>query len=376
METKKKKNFFKYTLFIIFLIIGASAGYFIGKLGGALSVPKNTVIYVTAFFIPIFIFVVGVHELGHAIAGVLVKFDFRTYVVGPFLWNKETSGWKFKWNTNINTMGGLVICLPTSQTSNINKSFAWYAAGGPIASLTLAIIAFTATYFLHVLTDLISLKFLLATLGFLSFIIMATTVIPYNVSGLASDGARIISMLQGGDKAKFEGLILKLLAYATSGVRPKLIPLTDLDEAKILGDKLQAPFRIYIPSFYHQMAFDNNDLVEAEKHLLEHVSFINEMPKGINGSVWIDAAFFYAFAKKDLAKATEYFSKFSPSAMTQKAQVLATEASLAFLKEDYQLALIKIENANQELVNMIDKGLAIALREKLTTLKATISLAT
>lgn len=376
MEAKKKKNFFKYILFIIFLIVGASAGYFIGKLGGALSVPNNTVLYVTVFFIPIFLFVVGVHELGHAIAGVLVKFDFRTYVVGPFLWNKETFGWKFKWNSNINTMGGLVICLPTVQTSNINKDFAWYAAGGPLASLILTIIAFTATYFLHVFTDLVSVKFLLAMLGFLSFIVMVTTGIPYNAGGFASDGARIVSMLQGGDKAKFEGLILKISAYATSGVRPRLIPLSDLEEAKILGNKLHAPFRIYIPSFYHQMAFDNNDLIEAEKHLLEYVSFIDEMPKGINGSVWIDAAFFYAFAKKDLAKATEYFSKFSPSAMTQKAQVLATEASLAFLKQDYQLALAKIENANQELVNMIDKGLSIALREKLTTLKATISLAT
>lgn len=372
MGTKKKNNLGKYLFFIAFLIIGASAGYFIGKLGGAFSVPKSTVVYLLAFFVPIFIIVIGVHELGHAIAGVLVKFDFRTYVVGPFLWNKETSGWKFKWNNNINTAGGLVICLPTSST-NINKKFAWYAAGGPLASLILAIVALASAYTLHVgSSSFTNLKFLLAMMGILSFIIMVTTALPYNAGGLASDGARLISMLQGGDKAKFEGLILKLLASATSGIRPKLMSLEDLEEAKILGDKLNAPFRIYIPGFYHQVAFDKNEVEVAEKHLLEHIAFIDEMPAGINSGVWIDATFFYAFAKKDLEKANEYWSKFTPSAMTQKAQFLATEAAIALLKNEKELATTKIELAYKELDNMIDKGLAIALREKLNKLEAEI----
>jgi len=35
------------------------------------------------------------------------------YVIGPFLWAKEQNNWLFKWNKNVNTAGGLVICLPT-----------------------------------------------------------------------------------------------------------------------------------------------------------------------------------------------------------------------------------------------------------------------
>jgi len=375
MGTKKKNNLGKYLFFIAFLTIGASAGYFIGKLGGAFSIPKGTVVYMLAFFVPVFIVVIGIHELGHAIAGVLVKFDFRTYVVGPFLWNKEASGWKFKWNNNINTAGGLVICLPTSST-NINKKFAWYAGGGPLASLILSIVALAVAYALHAGgSSFVNLKFLLAMIGILSFIIMVTTTIPYNAGGLASDGARIVSMLQGGNKAKFEALILKLLACATSGIRPKLMSLEDLEEAKILGDKLHAPFRIYIPGFYHQVAFDKNEIELAEEHLLAHIAFVDDMPKGINSGVWIDAAFFYGFAKKDLEKAEWYWSKYTPSAMTQKAQVFATEAAIALLKNEKKLATTKIEVAYKELDNMIDKGLAIALREKLAKLETEITLA-
>lgn len=377
MATEKKNKTAKHLLFIFFLVLGVLAGVFIEKIGDAFSITIGAVFYLPIFFVPILVLVIGIHELGHAIAGILVKFDFRTYVIGPFLFNKETTGWKFKWNTNINTAGGLVICLPTSATDNINRKFAWYAAGGPLASLILAILTFALTYFLDNNTSAsANIKFLLMIIGIFSFIIMIATAIPYYANGLASDGARFISMLKGGDRAKFEGLILKVMASATSGIRPKLLPIKDLEEAKILGDKLNAPFKIYLPSFYHQIAFDNNDFESAEKYLFEHISYVDKMPKGINSSVWVDAAFFYAFAKKDIKKATAYWSKFTPSAMTQKAQMFATEAAIALLKEEYNLARTKIEVAYRELPNMIDKGLAIALREKLEKLETKIHLVT
>jgi hypothetical protein len=38
-----------------------------------------------------------------------MNFDFRMYVVGPLLWDKEEKGWRFKWNKIVNTFGGFVI---------------------------------------------------------------------------------------------------------------------------------------------------------------------------------------------------------------------------------------------------------------------------
>jgi len=66
--------------------------------------------------------VIAVHEMGHAIAGIAVKFDFKTYVVGPFMWEKDEIGWRFKWNRNVNTAGGLVICMPIG-TENYPNDF-------------------------------------------------------------------------------------------------------------------------------------------------------------------------------------------------------------------------------------------------------------
>ena len=56
--------------------------------------------------------------------------------------------------------------------------------------------------------------------------------------------------------------------------------------------------------------------------------------------------------------------------------MFATEAAIALLKEEYNLARTKIEVAYRELPNMIDKGLAIALREKLEKLETKIHLVT
>src|SRR4051812_48314348 len=86
------------------------------------------------FFFSAFFFAGGLSKTRPAIAGTLVKFDFRMYVVGPFMWDKEESGWTFKWNKNVNLSGGLVICLPTSS-EELARRFSIYALGGPLASL-------------------------------------------------------------------------------------------------------------------------------------------------------------------------------------------------------------------------------------------------
>ncbi|RZK42408.1 MAG: M50 family peptidase [Pedobacter sp.] len=369
MSEKRKSQFTKYIALAVFTVVCAVGGYFIGKMGSSLAIPKASIMLATVLFIPAFFIVIAVHEAGHAITGVLVGFDFRTFIVGPFLWDKEGAKWKFKWNTNINTAGGMVLCLPKGKES-ISKKFALFAAGGPLASIALTVVTAGIAYFIHI-NEMGSsaTKAILLLLSGLSALIFLTTIVPYRAGGLASDGARIIKMLSGGEGAKFEILILTIIASTSSGVRPKLLDIETLTEAQVLGEKINAPFKIYLPGIFHQRAFDEGDLDAAEVHLTNHIAVVDEMPKGFNGVVWLDAAFFHAYARKNLDKAIEYWEKFVPSAMIPKAQIYATEAAIAQLKNDYALASSKIEDAKKELPNMIDRGVAVALEEKLDSLK-------
>lgn len=371
----KKTHLVKIIRSIFLFILFGGIGFYAGKMGMAASsgMSKLSFIILVLLFIPIFFFVIAVHEAGHAIAGIRMKFNFKTYIVGPFLWEKDRETWKFKWNKNVNTAGGLVICMPVG-TENLTKRFSIYAAGGPIASVILAIVAYG-------LYNLISpsmapveiLRNSLYIMAVLSLIIFMTTAMPLRANGFSSDGARVLRLLKGGDTARFELLVLKLVTNASSGVRPKEIDANELNEALLLSKKLKAPFGVYLHSFFHQSEFDKGNIDKAEGHLSDYINEIDSIPKGVRNIVWLDAAFFYAYAKKDLEQAASYWNKFQPAALIPKAQIFATEAAIALLKNEKQLALDKINAAHKEIPNMLDHGLGIALQEKIEDLKISMS---
>lgn len=378
MSTKTKS--LKKTLgLIIFLAVSVVFGYFIGKYGAhaAPDVPKELKVWLIIFFIPAFFVVIGVHEAGHAVAGIMVKFDFKMYVVGPLMWEKESRGWKFKWNNNVNTAGGMVICLPTGSDKLANR-FSIYALGGPLASLFLTIFAyglFQKIPFYPSEPDIVVgfAKYFSLLVSVFSFFILLVTLVPFHMGGFSSDGARALQLFLGGDKARFEVLMLKIIGSSAAGIRPAELNQADIDEAEALAHRTGAPMGMYLPGIQHQIGFDRGDLDQAEDYLLKYIENVEKIPEGIRNSVWADAAFFYAFGRHDLEKAMIYWGNFQSSAMLSKAQVFAAEASIAVLKGNEVEAREKINSSRKELPNMLDRGVGIALAEKLDELEKRMS---
>ncbi len=361
----------------LFMLIGAAAGYFGAKVGGlaAASIPAPVMITLAILFIPSFFFVIALHEGGHVLAGVWMKFDFRMYVVGPFLWDKEQSGWKFKWNKNVNTSGGLVLCIPTG-THNMSRRFSIYAAGGPVASVLTALVAYgiylicRQLEFESIVGQIVT--YLWMIIAFLSASIFVITSIPLHAGGFSSDGARIIRFLRGGDIARFEVLLLKMIGSSMAGSRPSLLNIHELEEARALAIKLDAPMKVYIHYFFYQAALDRHEFDQAEEYLNNYIQEADAIPEGMRGSVWIEAAFFYAFVRKDLTRASNYFNQYKPSALIPLAMVHATQAAMAILKNEVTEAVILIDKAMKEIPNMMDRGIAHVLIEKLQDMKEQI----
>jgi Peptidase family M50 len=377
---KKKNTAYKSLSFWVIITVFFIIGFFAGKIGHGVSsssLSKTTLIALCLLFIPIFFLVIGVHEAGHALAGVRLNFDFRTYIVGPFMWEKEQTGWKFKWNKSVNTAGGLVVCLPVG-TENLSKRFSIYAAAGPMASLLLAALVYGISRFVSAFktgggTAVEIAEYFFLIIALMSLLIFIVTAIPLQMGGFSSDGARVWRLSKGGETARFETLVVKIIAESTGGIRPKLLNMDDLQEAQVLAKKLKAPFAVYLHAFFHQAAFDNADVEKAEQYLQNYIEDADAIPQGLRNAVWLDAAFFYAFAKRDIAEATKYWNMFKPASMIPKAQIFATGAAISALKNEREIALLKIDTALHELPNMIDKGGAIALQEKLLYLKDRIS---
>ena len=373
MAKKQKSPLQKALKLLLLVLIGGFLGFTVGKLLGNgashSTVPTGTKLLLMLLIIPAYFLVIAWHEGGHALAGTRVGFDFRAYVVGPFMWEKEETGWHFKWNKNVNLAGGMVICLPIG-TEDLRRRFSIYAAGGPVASLVLAVLAFVLFQAIPAGGSWLKgleVFFMITTL--FSTLIFLVTAIPLHMGGFYTDGARILRLQRGGDVARFEILTLKIITSASSGVRPKLLNMAEIEEAQALAQKLNEPFGVYLHSFLHQAAFDQGDLDKAEKHLQDYIAEAEHIPDGVRNMVWLDAAFFYAYGKKDLAQAEHFWSKFKPSALIPKAQILATEAAIQVLQQDLKKAIATISSAEKALPSMLDKGLAIALEEKLAVLR-------
>jgi tetratricopeptide (TPR) repeat protein len=271
----------------------------------------------------------------------------------------------------------MVICVPTGS-ENLRNRFITYAAAGPIASLLSAGI-FWILYFL--LDTLVEnpvgigqfVAYLLLTISLLSAAIFIATIIPLHAGGFSTDGARVLRLARGGDIGRFELLLIRIISSSMAGTRPSELSGEDLEEATALADKLNAPCGVYLRSFQFQSAFDKGDLDRAEAELQLYLERIDSIPAGIRGSVWLDAAFFYGFARRDLSQAASYFEKFKPAAIIPKSQIYATEAVMLALQNDQEKSQQVIKKAIRELPNVLDKGMAVALHERLLTLQHRLS---
>ncbi len=356
------------------MTIGAGAGYVGAQLGmqAAKDLPPAVGLSLLLLLVPSFFLVIALHEAGHALMGILVHFDFRFYVVGPFMWEKENSEWKFKWNKNVNLSGGMVLCLPP-DSHNLGKRFAFYAAGGPLSSVL------TGGFFLAlyaILSTFPSTSWVLPfaagwmwMLFFLSMVIFGLTAIPFHANGFSSDGARVFRFYRGGDTATVEVMLLKAIASSCSGVRPSNLNRNELEASLALAEKMKAPMGLYFHYYLFYHAFECQQLDFAEEQLTHYLHKANNIPAGLRSGIFLDAAFFYAVGRKDGEKASHYFSQFKPSALIAKSTILAVETSLAILKNNKEEAVRLFDRAMEEMPKAVDRGITVFMKEKLVSMK-------
>jgi hypothetical protein len=366
------KTLKKILLTIVMMGLGAGVGALIATIAikSTVDISKSDLYAIILFLIPGFFVAVGVHEAGHALAGVWMKFDFRMYVVGPFMWQKKESGWRFTWNKNFNLFGGMVICLPPSS-DRLAQRFSVYALGGPAASLVLAAVAF-GIYRLLSVDPQSALSAYMLLFGVLNFMLFLVTIIPVYMGGFYTDGARAVRFLRGGDTARFDLLLMKTIMSSTGGMRPRLLNTAEINEGVQLGERLNAPMRVYLHYYMYQSAFDQGNMDDAELHLNRYLDGLENVPVALRGMIYLDAAYFHAYARRDLVRAESFFNKYKPSALIPKGQLLATEAALLSLRSEDQAFEVKMAEALKEIPNMLDRGVAIALGERLMEMKTRI----
>lgn len=346
------------------LIVGGFIGYlgasfFLADEGGSGQFPDHYS-WVILLLLPVLYFiVVGWHELGHVFAGKMENFTFHSFTVGPFAWKREDDGRiGFRWNRNLNVSGGVAVMLPEGP-DNLANRFARYAAGGPVASLILALVCL-GLY--QVLPTASFARITVMVIAMLSGLIFVATVIPFRAGGFASDGKRVITLLQGGPEAKADIAVLRAMGVLRAGEPYDQLPLAEFKAMEQIDNV--SPIQLVTGQYYQYLYhLDQQDLDQAEAMLNTVMDNLSAFPKGMEGGFYLEKAFFLAKFREDLPGAEAAFARFEPNPMTEALSIALAKAAIADLKEDRSTVLGELPVIEKGLARTMDQSRVPMIKE-------------
>jgi len=299
------------------LAVGAAAGYVGVKFGGQLAASagggRGDPLWLSVaplWFLPlVWLLAVAAHELGHLIGGWAIGGRFLLFAVGPFKWQRTPAGVRFQWNFSFNTFGGLAACLPLQAERATPRRMAWMVAGGPLASLLLAVAALWLVAGLAEPGASSALRTLLhrftASVAGMSALLAVVTLFPSVVGGFKSDGLRLYGLLRGDRRSEQETALLALNAAMLGGVRPGQLDAALIGRALALRDRSIFDLNAHLAAYAH--AADRGEFSRAQACLDYVLAAEAQLMPMIRDSARAEYAWLLAMQTGDAAAARAWF---------------------------------------------------------------------
>jgi hypothetical protein len=155
----------------------------------------------------------ALHECGHLAAGKLMGYRFRLLALGPLWIVRSPAGLRIYWRWSPIFWGPMAAAMPKSADRYASR-IAWYIAGGPVASVIVAIAALVVSQLTHGESRLF-----LRTLALASTCVFVATSQPYGTGiGVASDGGRLLRYATDREAALNVAAAMTLEALEAEGV--------------------------------------------------------------------------------------------------------------------------------------------------------------
>lgn len=212
---------------LLLLVLPAVVGVIFGKILAKYVIPPGTAkvdVVPMLVLLPVIILVVlAVHELGHLAGGRISGFRFAMFAVGPIFITREGT-LKIRWNRSLALWGGIAAAVPVRH-DNLNRAMGIYMAGGPLASMLLAVVLWG-----------ISARVEIRIMAAFSALIGIVTLIPMRSGGFLSDGARLLMLIRNGPQARRWSALAAVGACAYTMTRPRDWPRELIEQARSIPD--------------------------------------------------------------------------------------------------------------------------------------------
>ena len=298
--------------------------------------------------LPLFLLVIGVHEGGHVLGGLLRGMRFLLYIVGPFQLTRTGEGIRFSWVFNLGTFGGVAACMP-DPSRPLPTQMLPMIAGGPLASALLAALALG----LSALLSGRAAAYLVMT-GLLSAMIFLVTAVPLRAGGFMSDGLQLLEMRRGGRGVRARHRLTLLMGQSMTGVRPSDWDRTLIAES--LAETDDEPLRrVAAIHMGYLHAFDRGDMAEATRLAGELAARFEDYPEGFRQSLAVELALFHALVARDPATSREWTAR-SRGGVVDPARRALAAAALAMLDGNATVREAELANARRGLAAKQRRG--------------------
>jgi hypothetical protein len=241
----------------------------------------------------------AIHELGHAIGGRLARFRFQLLVVGPLRVERDerTGRITVGLNRELSLYGGVAASVPL-DTANLGARMAVVVAGGPVASVLLAAVAWGLAPFV---SDAPFVQLQLVALGLMSAGTACVTLLPMRSGGFSTDGARLLRLARQGPAARREAATLPLIAMMSAGTPPREWPEAMVRAAREPADASVEECFGHLLAYMHLL--DAGRVAEAGAALDRVTALRGVFPPAFAPSLDVEAAYFAGAHRGDAARA-------------------------------------------------------------------------
>lgn len=328
------------------VVFGLFLGWAVGRVSSATPLgPLTFLLFVVA--------AIFVHELGHAVAAHIVRFQVQSFTVGPVMMHREAAGLRFR-RTPIK-VGGLVTIVPVGL-HDLGKRMLVVVVGGPATSLLFAALAFVAGQsFGEPLQSSWMNPFSVVSgaLGILSLIPMR--------SFYRSDGAQIWDLLRSPAQAERHCALLAIAGAAKAGLRPR-----DWDReliAKALSFTDGTASDVSANVIAYEAAMDRREFDLANGHMEAALKLRHKCPINLKSGIALDAAFFYSMVRSDSTLAREWLNECDRRYVYEGYSLFMVEAAVLLSDGKLREAVEKAQESARLLPRAQFPGFAAAAKD-------------